>query len=152
MTLALYVKFAEIDGERVLIDWSGENPRRGIRLLKGGHNRLLFQSWPGGVTLQSETLMTEGAWYFLTVTRTAQETTLYVNGEPEAHSSSPVQFTARMERPLFLGASSSGQPSFRGLLDEVLGYNRALTGSEVRALYRLREPNAASPDCRSAQQ
>jgi hypothetical protein len=57
MSLALYVKFAELAGERVLIDWAGGNQWCGVRLLKGDDNRLLLQSWPGGGTLQSKTLM-----------------------------------------------------------------------------------------------
>jgi hypothetical protein len=145
MSLALYVKFADVAGERVLIDWTGENPRRGFRLLKGDDNRLLFQSWPGGGTLQSKSVMAGGAWYHLTLTRTDREIVLYVNGEPEARGSSPPQFSQLRGEPLSFGARASGQPSFRGLMDEILGYNRALVASEVKALYQLRESGPCKP-------
>jgi hypothetical protein len=138
MSLALYVKFADLAGEAVLIDWVGENPLRGFSLVKGVDNHLLLRSWPGGETLQSRTIMAAGTWYHLVLTRTDGDVALYVNGEADARGSSPPQLAPRIEG-LFFGARASGRPSFRGQMDEILGYNRAMTDSEVKALYRMRE-------------
>jgi DNA-binding beta-propeller fold protein YncE len=137
-TLALYVKFAGIGGEMALADWTDENPRRGIRLLKSAGNRFVFQAWPDSGPLESHTLVTPDIWYHLVVTRTGQDLTLYVNGKPESHGAPPPPFNELKHPPLFLGAQA-GIPSFHGWLDEIAIYNRALTGKEVEDLYQLRE-------------
>jgi DNA-binding beta-propeller fold protein YncE len=137
-TLALYVKFGGLEGEMVLADWTTEDPRRGIRLLKSTGNRFVFQSWPNGSPLESKTSVRPDTWYHLVVTRTDQHLTLYVNGEPESRGTPPQRLNAALPRSLFLGAQS-GKPSFLGWLDEIAFYNRALTAKEVQDLYQLRE-------------
>jgi DNA-binding beta-propeller fold protein YncE len=137
-TVALYVKFAGLAGEMTVADWTAENPRRGIRLLKSAGNRFALQSWPGGSSLESKTPVNPNIWYHLAVTRTGQDLTLYVNGEPEARGTPPQPFNALTQPSLFLGAQS-GTPSFHGWLDEIAFYNLALTAEEVKTLYRLRE-------------
>ena len=138
-TVALYVKFSALEGEMVLADWTADNPaRRGIRLLKSTGNHFVFQSWPNGSPLESQTLVKPDIWYHLAVTKTGQDLTLYVNGKPESRGTPSPSFDAVVPRPLFLGAKS-GTPSFHGWLDEVAFYNRALTPKEVADLYQLRE-------------
>jgi DNA-binding beta-propeller fold protein YncE len=137
-TLALYVKFGAIEGEMVLVDWTADNPRRGIRLLKSPGNRFVFQSWPNGSPLESRTSVRPDNWYHLVVTKTAQDLTLYVNGKPELRGAPSLSFNTILPRPLFLGAQS-GIPSFHGWLDEIAFYNRALTSKEVEDLYQSRE-------------
>ena len=104
-----------------------EKPRRGIRLLKSAANRFVFQSWPNGSPLESNTSVTPDTWYHLVVTKTRQDLTLYVQGKPESHGTPATSLDGSMGRPLFLGAQS-GIPSFRGWLDEVAFYNRASDG------------------------
>ncbi len=138
-TLALYVKFAGIGGEMALADWTDENPRRGIRLLKSAGNRFVFQEWPDSSPLESQTVVRPDIWYHIVVTKTGRDLTLYVNGKPESHGTPPPPFNQLPQPRLFLGARSPGQPSFHGWLDEIAFYNRALTAEEVRDLYQLRE-------------
>jgi DNA-binding winged helix-turn-helix (wHTH) protein/DNA-binding beta-propeller fold protein YncE len=137
-TLAIYVKFAGIQGEMALADWTDENSRPGIRLLKSAGNHFVFQSWPDGSPLESKTLARPDIWYHLVVTRAGHDLTLYVNGKPESHGTPPPPFKELWHPPLFLGAQS-GIPSFHGWLDEIAFYNRALTAEEVEDLYQLRE-------------
>ena len=137
-TLALYVRFAAIGGEMALVDWIWKNPRLGIRLVKSDHDRFIFQLWPDGSPLESKTLVRPDIWYHLVVTRKDRDLTLYVNGEPESHGTPPPPINELWHPPLFLGAQA-GIPSFRGWLDEIAFYDRALTAKEVKDLYRLHE-------------
>jgi DNA-binding beta-propeller fold protein YncE len=137
-TLALYARFTGIESEMALADWTAEEPRRGIRLLKSAANHFVFQSWPDGSPLESKTSIRPDTWYHLVVTQTGQDLTLFVNGKPESHGTPPPPLNRLLERPLFLGAQS-GIPSFHGWLDEIAFYNRALTAKEVEDLYQLRE-------------
>jgi hypothetical protein len=138
-TLGLYVKFADVQGEMVLADWTAENPLRGIRLLKSGNNHFVFQSWPDGTPLESQTLIRPDVWYHLVVTKTGQDSVLYINGKPESRGTPPPPPKEMLHPTLFLGARNPGRPSFRGWLDEVVFYNRAMTAEEVKDLYQLRE-------------
>jgi hypothetical protein len=141
-TLALYMKFASIGGDMALADWTDENPRGEIRMLKSAGNRFVFQALPDGSPLESQTLVRPGIWYHLVVTRTGQDLTLYVNGKFESHGTPPQPSSPLGQPRLFLGARSPGQPSFHGWLDEIAFYNRALTAKEVSDLYQLRESGA----------
>jgi len=75
------------------------------------------------------------------VTGIGQDLTLYVDGKPEAHGTPPTPLAGLSWPPLSLGAQS-GIPSFRGWLDEIAFYDRALTAEEVKDLYQLRESGA----------
>ena len=71
-TLALYVKYSALEGEMVLADWTADNPaRRGIRLLKSTGNHFVFQSWPNGSPLESQTLVKP--WTFGIITLAVTE-------------------------------------------------------------------------------
>ena len=139
ITIALYIKAKDLDGEMVLVDRVTENPQRGVRLLKSADNRLVFQSWPGGDVVVSEAALMPNVWYHLAVTRTDREVALYVNGKPEGHGSASPQYDEPATTALWLGANHAGIPSFRGWLDEIAFYDRALTAEEVKSMYQSRE-------------
>ncbi len=138
-SVALYVKMAGEGSEMVLADWTAENPRRGIRLLKSADNRFVFQSWPDGGELKSTTPVKSDTWYHVAITRQDRELDLYVNGRLQDHGMPPPRLGTYFDSPLILGGQSSKQPSFRGWLDEIGFYNRALTPEEVSSLYQSRE-------------
>jgi hypothetical protein len=73
----------------------------------------------------------------LTYDKNSGIATLYVNGVPVAQQTVGA-FTPKTASELLLGARIANTPdrgTFHGLLDEVRVYNRALTASEVVALY-----------------
>jgi hypothetical protein len=138
MSLSLYAKLAADDGEQVLVDWNGAPPSGGIRLVRSEDHHFEFRAWPGGASLRSKTAVKANTWYSLTVTRTENEVTLYVDGNAEDHRPSPPQ-VGSANAALALGGYTSGRPALRGWLDEIAFYERPLSPKEVRDLYQSRE-------------
>src|SRR5205814_10734617 len=62
LSLILYAKFADIEREADLVDWTAGEPRRGIWLFKAVDNRFVFQSWPDGRRLTSKTSVKTETW------------------------------------------------------------------------------------------
>jgi hypothetical protein len=82
----------------------------------------------GGTTIQFNT------WYHVAMTYDGSVLNLYVNGalDGTVAASGSIAPTAQ---PLRIGGPSSGPWWFKGRVDEVSLYNRALTSSEVLAIY-----------------
>jgi uncharacterized repeat protein (TIGR01451 family) len=76
-----------------------------------------------------------GEWYHLAVTKTATLFTIYVDGvEVGSEVSTPP--IANANAPLIIGQSNEPFGGFmNGLLDEVTIYNRALTQTELKAIF-----------------
>jgi len=144
-SIAMYAKFAQSGGERVLIDWSNQKAGSGITLLKSADDRLVFHSLQSSSPLRSLTSIESGAWYQITVTRTDQAITLYINGRAEASGGAPPRLSHAIDSPVLIGARSPGQPSYNGWIDELAFYNRALTADEVKTLYEQREAGPCKP-------
>jgi O-glycosyl hydrolase len=88
------------------------------------------------VFLPSATLISTGIWYHVAAVRGSDFMQLYVNGQLETQTN--VSFAQDYgTQPLYLG--TSGDPGWdgklKGRLDEVSLYHRALSASEVAALY-----------------
>ena len=88
------------------------------------------------VFLPSATLISTGIWYHVAAVRGSNFMQLYVNGQLETQTN--VSFAQDYgTKPLYFG--TSGDPGWdgklKGRLDEVSLYNRALSASEVAALY-----------------
>lgn len=139
LTAAFYVKAADLNGEATLVDWTEEQPRRGMRLLKSADNHFVFQSWPGASRLQSRTMVQANTWYHVTATLTDRQSALYVNGVLEDSGGGPGRLQKGLWARISLGGLSSGQSGFHGWLDEIAFYDRALTSQEVTSLYQQRE-------------
>ena len=74
-----------------------------------------------------------GRWYHVAITRSGSNYSLYIDG---AHVITEVDFNTipDAETPLFIGQSELNY-FFNGLIDEVEIFNRALSASEIQALY-----------------
>jgi hypothetical protein len=88
------------------------------------------------VQINSVTFVTTNVWYYVAGVRGSNYTQLYINGQLEAQGS--VDFPQNYGNyPLYFG--TSGEPYWdrrlAGSLDEVSLYKRALSGSEIAAIY-----------------
>jgi hypothetical protein len=97
--------------------------------------------------IHSATLLNAGVWYHVAAVRGSNFTQLYVNGQLERQTN--VAFAQNYgSLPLYFG--SSGQAfwdhKFKGALDEVSLYNRALSSNEVAAIYAA----GAAGKCKAA--
>ena len=75
--------------------------------------------------------LTAGTWTYLAVTYDGSNERLYVNGAPVA--SNPLEDSIEVsDGALRIGGNSVWGEYFRGLIDEVRIYNRALTAAEIQ--------------------
>ena len=72
-------------------------------------------------------------WYFITVTRSGNTFTTYINGEAAATETMAVTIPP-IDAPLTWGLVEAGR-YLDGLMDEVEIYNRALTAEEIQAIF-----------------
>jgi len=97
---------------------------------------LLSSALGEAIALQSTTLVGTGVWYHLAGVRGSNFAQLYVNGQLERQTnvSFPQDYGSY---PLFFGSSGEAywDGKLKGYLDEVSLYNRALSSSELAAIY-----------------
>ena len=90
-----------------------------------------------------------GVWYHFVVTKNGTDYTLFVNGQVDAAKTVPGAATfdnnvAFRLGDLSLGPDYTGRQVFPGRLDDFRIYNRALSGQEVKDLYRYEAPEGPS--------
>lgn len=118
---------AEVGG--VTNDW-------GICLIDGG--KVCFGVGNPDITIKSTSTYNNNAWHFATATRskTGGSIVLYVDGSQVA-SSTGIN-TASLSAPSVIGLGRSSAVSsgtYTGSLDDIVAYNRVLSGAEVTSLY-----------------
>jgi len=100
-----------------------------------------------GVLLQSTSAISTNVWYHLAAVRGSNFMQLYVNGVLQAQAS--ISFPQDYGNyPLYFGTTGESywDHKFKGLLDEVALYNRALTSNEIAGIYAA----GASGKCKAA--
>ncbi|HUZ08134.1 MAG TPA: LamG domain-containing protein, partial [Candidatus Paceibacterota bacterium] len=89
------------------------------------------------VVLHSTTIAERGVWYNVAGTYDGSKSTLWVNGVAEA-SATPGFALDYDKTPVYIGTSGTWAPylsMFAGIIDEPSIYNRALSASEIQAIY-----------------
>lgn len=89
---------------------------------------------PDSTTVTSTTSAAAGTWYFVAATKTSTEISMYVNGNLE-NTTSLGAFTDTNKADLLIGANKGQGSYLNGSVDEVELFNRALTPSEISAIY-----------------
>lgn len=151
LTIEAWVRFSGLDsagnagaGQQYIV--FKQNTRSGFfegyaltKTRVSGSDRFDFQvssSAGAAAEVTSTTAITVGTWYHVAAVRGPSTIQLYVNGALQA--SAAVSFAQDYgTQPLFLGTSGQSywDRKFKGTLDEVSLYNRALTSNEVAATY-----------------
>lgn len=97
-------------------------------------NRLRFTSDGGTTQSRADNAISTGQWQHVAVTRNGTMSTLYVNGvdvTDVGDSGTP----ASGSTVVFIGNNQAGSRTFDGKMDDVRGYNRILTASEIKSHY-----------------
>jgi hypothetical protein len=141
-SLAVWIWQADADGNAMIFDvggWAGSS----ITLYRnnGGLRFML----PGGLPRGDCFLPGSQArtWYHLVCVWTGAEMGLYVNGQLAARvpgEGPSLSADAVSKYPARLGALASGRDKqlyFRGIIDELAIFRRALSESEVQAIFQL---------------
>jgi hypothetical protein len=76
-------------------------------------------------------------WLMLTLVKTSTRLSIYVNGILEGTATHALSFSANTQAELYVGNRKDCQPaaSFAGYIDDIRLYSRALSSSEIQALY-----------------
>jgi hypothetical protein len=124
---------------------------------EGGGNTHKWIFWLNGSTLQFHVNMPTGAtyigsasftpnvgrWYHIALTRSGTNFLFYINANLVSSNSSTVVIPTP-NAPLTIGQAEGGL-SFNGLLDEIQIYNRALSASEIQAIYQAGTNGMCAP-------
>ncbi|HLY75815.1 MAG TPA: LamG domain-containing protein, partial [Planctomycetota bacterium] len=134
LTLALWMKK---EGEAD--DWSclvgkGEGPARNYCLWVEAKTRMVMfqQHTEAWIQVKSNLGVTDGAWTHVAATVEGPKATLYINGVKDGEVMRP-QPVSTPASPLGMGWACD-HATFRGVLDDVRIYRRALSADEVRGL------------------
>jgi hypothetical protein len=115
----------------------------GWRLLKQADNRFWF-CLGGGIgnlcmqpafTLFSTTVATTGVWYHLAAVKSATGFSLYIDGQLQDSRSPLPDFMDLHVGDLRIGANALQGTHLNGLIDEVAIYDRALSATELQAVF-----------------
>ncbi|MCR4330073.1 MAG: DUF2341 domain-containing protein [Candidatus Roizmanbacteria bacterium] len=91
-------------------------------------------NWTGGSTVL--TTLTANTWQYFLIVKKGAQITNYLNGVQTATGTGSSATVSTNNLPLRIGNwASTGGRQFNGSIDEVRIYNRALSPTEVRALY-----------------
>jgi hypothetical protein len=140
LSVALWVRAGQLhNGYRTLVTRQlGEASRDHFFLGLVG-SRILLKSDAFGSRVLGPTLA-PGVWTHVVATWRDGTSTLYVDGAEVGHAQGPKAPDLDLAKPLLIGAGINGPAGsvatqqFRGALDELLVYDRALTPDEVAAL------------------
>jgi len=148
-TIAAWVNMEQLGDYYIMGHDEGEGDTNKW-ILWGGSNDLKFhinQAGAGGLyAVTTSWAPVAKAWYHLAVERSANDFSLYINGEQVAVNS----YAGALPDPaaaLLIGNAEDGHPErvFRGKIDDVRIYNRALSATELGMLYRKGGKNTAVP-------
>ncbi len=140
ITIEAWVKAAAIVGDRSIVSKvGGTNGDNGYQLYIRD-NRLAGQintpgaQWPE-FTVFSPALVVPGQWYHVAWTYDQSAMKIYCNGSPVATNVIGARVIAATGSNVRIGDDDSGNTPFNGLIDEASIYDRALTASEIAAIY-----------------
>ena len=138
-TFEAWIKIASLDGvERRIFDDEG-----GLRPDLSSANRLRAVHWDGAVRIvEWATSPSVDTWYYVVQRYDGSYLRLYINGSEVGNPVSCGAWTPdSYDRAVRIGASwhpTSGR-HWKGLIDEVRIWDRALSGAEIAYNYSLRE-------------
>ncbi len=118
--------------------------------LRGGNNGINFRLNDGNVvndivalpSADISSTIANGNWHHIVAiaNRTTNIASIYVDGVVVQNIAdlSPLTGSLANAQPLLIGSDSSGSTNFTESIDDVRVYNRALSASEIQALYKER--------------
>ncbi len=89
--------------------------------------------------LISNTMIEENKWYFISIKRKNNTKYLYINGILENTQIEISIPNYNNPNPITLGRNNSNTSPFKGLIDDIRIYDRALNEDEIKELYNLKD-------------
>ena len=145
-TIELWAMFNSVGGWQTFVaddDGSGNYNKWFFSIGYGGSGLAFCKNNYGQITGLHSFSPTVNQWYHIAITRAGSIWTFYVNGSAiGADTDSSVLQTTTA--PLTIG-QAEGQGYFNGLLDEIQIYSRALSASEIQAIYQAGTNGMCAP-------
>jgi len=164
-TVCAWVRYDEIQSYERIIDFSNNTGEAGGMPIwfgrEGNSNNLTFESWisaDGGFNrstgrLTAVNAITNGNIEYYCATISGDTMRIYVNGNlvAEKQHGNPIANVARTNNYIGHSAWYCNDPDFKGFMDEVRIYNRALSPEEIQSLFTIKNVTdfTAAPACNS---
>jgi hypothetical protein len=146
-SIDLWANFSAVGGTSAFLasDEGGGSTHKWILWLNGSTLQLLVQTPPGGATYIGSASLSPafGQWYHIALIRSGSSFQFYNDGILVSSNSSTVVIPTP-NAPLTIG-QAEGEFHFSGLLDDIRIYNRALSFSEIQAIYRAGTNGMCAP-------
>ncbi len=137
-----------------LDDRGSGNPTNGINVAFDTQTDLIRHEFASNIISSTPT------WYYIVAMYdpSVSEINVYINGNQistTVNTSGSGNYIPDTDENLFIGAANDSSAFFKGILDDVRIYNRALSASEVKQLYmqstgtKLQEPQTLRPNVNS---
>ena len=141
VTLTAWVNFDDVSGRQDVVSYADS-----YAIIKESDSTFRGFIYQGGWPMANGTTAIDaGEWYFAAMTYDSTDIKIYVNGELDGTAGAPGEILFQGAPFWFGGAPADpGQPwFFKGILDEVEIWNRAMTEEEVMEVYQ--NPPLSSP-------
>ena len=132
-----------LSGAVIISEDSNGNPNRFLALETGGHPIFGVRDSAGvNVRVTNEDSIADSKWHQIVGTRKGAHFSLAVDGNIVAVVENLKAGSSNAEIPVGIGArmDSASKNPFKGSIDDVRIYSRALSDDEVKALYDLEKP------------
>ncbi len=149
-TVCAWVKYDEIKNFERIIDFSnGTGDAGGMSIWfgrEGNSNNLTLESWINGNGSQARNTgrlvaynsISNGSIEYYCATISSDTMRIYVNGALVAEKKgNPIANVTRNNNYIGKSAWCANDPDFKGFMDEVRIYNRALSLQEIQSLYKV---------------
>jgi hypothetical protein len=135
-------------GSGPVLEWRHPGEKRGWSLAINEEGRLSFEFVRGAtetIHIQSATGIEKDTWSHIAVTADDIEIRLYVDGVPSGHAPyDSSRHEGKYSNKIHLGWSTRAAETWKGLLDELGFWMRALRPEEIREMYERR----SKPPCK----
>ena len=143
ISISAWVKMNGLPGSKYFV--AGKEGVYKIDILSNGTTRFLTGNNWGGSILYSTSPISPGAWIHLVATYDGTTKYLYINGVRDANTVTTFgSLNVNGSNDASIGAYGLGGSFgnfFNGQIDEVIFWNKALTGTEVKTLYDNQSSN-----------
>lgn len=141
-TIAVWAKFTDTSGQQVLASMDGTSRLWALYRMSGGQLRF-FVFDPNGAYKASDKAWNPDVnrWYLIVGTKSKGTdgcVRTYVNGEPYGPVVSQPNPATTATTDMRIGRRSSDY--FKGVIDEVVYFSRALTPPEIKGMYNMGKP------------